>query len=157
MAVTEQMIGALLDCVRPEERRLAIKEFEASPSGWTAIVLAWSMSDYPIKYQHFRRLCYSTFFERRESDEDFCEILARAMALDANFTSISTLAQAGAGLDEARIRATLGLLKLHVFPTRSHLKRFMEKEHEHQRAEACALLHDARIAAARHKDGGRTD
>lgn len=157
MAVTEQMTEALLDCVRPEERRLAIKEFEASPSGWTAIILAWSMSDYPIEYQHFRRLCYSTFFERRESDEDFCEILARAMALDANFTSISTLAKTGAGLNDARVRTTLGLLKLHAFPTRSHLKRFMGKEHEHQHAEARALLHDARVAATRRKDGGRTD
>ena len=136
MAVTEQMISALLDCVRPEERRLAIHEFKRSAEGWTGIILAWSMLEYPLDYQHFLRLCYSTFFERRESDEDFCEILARAMALDANFTSISTLAKAGAGLNDSRVRTTLGLLKLQAFPTRSHLKRFMEKEHEHQLVEA---------------------
>ncbi len=157
MAVTEQMIGALLDCVRPEERRLAIHEFKHSPEGWTGIILAWSMSEYPLGYQHFLRLCHSTFFERRASDEDFCEILARAMALDANFTSIRTLAKSGAGLNDDRVRTTLGLLKLQAFPTRSHLKRFMEKEHENQHAEARALLHDARGATTRHEDGRRAD
>jgi len=60
----------------------------------------WRAADYPIEYQHFRRLCSSNFFERRPSDEDFCEILARAMALDANFTSISNLAKSGAGLND---------------------------------------------------------
>lgn len=142
MAVTPEMLEKLLTCVRPEERRLAIHEFKCSAEGWTGIILAWSMSDYPIEYQHFRRLCSSNFFERRLSDEDFCEILARAMALDANFTSISNLAKSGAGLNDDRVRYTLGLLKLQAFPTRSHLKRFMEKEHEHQLAEARAQLKD---------------
>lgn len=136
MAVTEQMIGALLDCVRPEERRLAIHEFKRSAEGWRGIILAWSMSEYPIEYQHFLRLCYSNFFESSEADEDFCEVLARAMALDANFTSVSTLAKTGAGLRGDRVRTTLGLLKLQAFPTRTHLKRFMEGEHEKQLAEA---------------------
>lgn len=136
MAVTEEMLEKLLVCVRPEERRLAINEFKRSAEGWTGIILAWSMSEHPLDYQHFLRLCYSNFFERRKSDEDFCEILARAMALDANFTSISNLAKTGAGLNDDRVRHTLGLLKLQAFPTRSHLKRFMEKEHEHQLVEA---------------------
>ena len=118
------------------------KEFRSYPNRWTGIILAWSMSDYPIEYQHFRRLCGSNFFERRPSDEDFCEILARAISLDANFTSISNLAKSGAGLNDDRVRYTLGLLKLQAFPTRSHLKRFMEKEHEHQLAEARAQLKD---------------
>lgn len=157
MAVTEQMIGALLGCVRPAEQALAIKEFEVSPGGWTAIILAWSMSEHGIDYMHFRRLCYSTFFERRESDEDFCEILARAMALDADFTSISTLAKTGAGLNDDRVRSTLGLLKLQAFSTRTHLKRFVEKEHENQLAEARALLHVPRGAAAHLENDGSPD
>lgn len=157
MAVTQEMLEKLLTCVREPERTLVIKEFRSYPHRWTGIILAWSMSDYPIEYQHFRRLCSSTFFERRPSDEDFCEILARAMALDANFTSIGNLAKSGAGLNGDRVRYTLGLLKLQAFPTRSHLKRFMEKEHEHQLAEARTLLHDARVPAARHEDGGRAD
>lgn len=157
MAVTQEMLEKLLTCVREPERTLAIKEIKSYAHGWTGIILAWSMSDYPIEYPHFRRLCSSTFFERRKSDEDFCEILARAMALDANFTSISNLAKSGAGLSDDRVRYTLSLLKLQAFPTRSHLKRFMEKEHEHQLAEARALLHDARVPAARHEDGGRVD
>lgn len=142
MAVTQEMLEKLLTCVRGPERTLVRKEFKSYAHGWTGIVLAWSMSDYPLEYQHFRHLCSSTFFERRKSDEDFCEILARAMALDANFTSISNLAKSGAGLDDDRVRYTLGLLKLQAFPTRSHLKRFMEKEHEHQLAEARAQLQD---------------
>lgn len=157
MAVTDEMLEQLLICVCEPERRLALKEFERSPSGWTAIILAWSMSDYPIGYMHFRRLCYSTFFERRESDEDFAEILARAMSLEPNFTSISNLAKAGAGLNDDRIRSTLGLLKLRAFPSRTHLKRFMEKEHENQLADARALLHDARGPAAHREDGGSAD
>ena len=157
MAVTQEMLEKLLTCVREPERTLVCKEFKSYAQGWTGIILAWSMSDYPIEYQHFRRLCSSNFCERRKSDEDFCEILARAMALDANFTSISNLAKSGAGLNDDRVRYTLGLLKLQAFPTRSHLKRFMEKEHEHQLTEARALLHDARVPAARHKDGGRAD
>ena len=142
MAMTQEMLEKLLICVREPERTLVAKEFKSYAQGWTGIVLAWSMSDYPIEYQHFRRLCSSNFFERRESDEDFCEILARAMTLDANFTSISNLAKSGAGLSDDRVRYTLGLLKLQAFPTRSHLKRFMEKEHEHQLAEARAQLKD---------------
>ena len=142
MAMTQEMLEKLLICVREPERTLVIKEFKSYAQGWTGIVLAWSMSDYPIEYQHFRRLCSSNFFERRKSDEDFCEILARAMALDANFTSISNLAKSGAGLSDDRVRYTLSLLKLQAFPTRSHLKRFMEKEHEHQLAEARAQLKD---------------
>lgn len=136
MAVTQEMLEKLLVCVREPERTLATKEFETYPNRWTGIILAWSMSDYPIDYLHFRRLCSSNFFERRSSDEDFCEILARAMVLDANFTSISNLAKSGAGLSDDRVRYILGLLKLQAFPTRSHLKRFMEKEHEHQLVEA---------------------
>lgn len=142
MAVTQEMLEKLLTCVREPERTLAVKKFKSCAQGWTGIILAWSMSDYPLDYQHFRRLCSSNFFERRLSDEDFCEILARAMVLDANFTSISTLAKSGAGLNDDRVRYTLGLLKLQAFPTRSHLKRFMEKEHEHQLAEARAQLKD---------------
>ena len=142
MAVTQEMLEKLLVCVREPERALVINEFKSYAHGWTGIILAWSMSDYPLDYQHFRRLCSSTFFERRKSDEDFCEILARAMALDANFTSISNVAKSGAGLDDGRVRYTLGLLKLQAFLTRSHLKRFMEKEHEHQLAEARAQLKD---------------
>lgn len=157
MTVTQEMLEKLLTCVREPERPLVIKEFKSYANGWTGIILAWSMSDYPIEYQHFRRLCSSNFFERRKSDEDFCEILARAMALDVDFTSISNLAKSGAGLNDDRVRYALGLLKLQAFHTRSHLKRFMEKEHEHQLAEARALLHDARVPAARHKDGGRAD
>lgn len=157
MAVTQEMLEKLLACVREPERALVAKEFKTYPHRWTGIILAWSMSDYPIEYQHFRRLCSSNFFERRKSDEDFCEILARAMALDANFTSISNLTKSGAGLNDDRVRYTLSLLKLQAFPTRSHLKRFMEKEHEHQLAEARALLHGARVPAARHEDGGRAD
>lgn len=157
MAVTQEMLEKLLTCVREPARTLVIKEFMSYAQGWTGIILAWSVSDYPLDYQHFRRLCSSNFFERRKSDEDFCEILARAMALDANFTSISNLAKTGAGLNDDRVRYTLGLLKLQAFTTRSHLKRFMEKEHEHQLAEARALLHDARVPAARHEDGGRAD
>lgn len=157
MAVTQEMLEKLLTCVREPERTLVIKEFRSYEQGWTGIILAWSMSDHPIEYQHFRRLCRSNFFERRKSDEDFCEILARAMSLDANFTSISNLAKSGAGLSDDRVRYTLGLLKLQAFPTRSHLKRFMEKEHENQLAEARTLLHDARVPAARHEDGGRAD
>lgn len=136
MAVTQEMLEKLLTCVREPERTLVRKEFKSYAHGWTGIVLAWSMSDYPLEYQHFRRLCNSTFFECRKSDEDFCEILARAMALDANFTSISNVAKSGAGLDDDRVRYTLGLLKLQAFPTRSHLERFIEKEHEHQLVEA---------------------
>ena len=142
MAMTQEMLEKLLICVREPERTLVIKEFRSYAQGWTGIVLAWSMSDYPLEYQHFRRLCSSNFFERRKSDEDFCEILARAMALDANFTSISNLAKSGAGLSDDRVRTVLGMLKLQAFPTRSHLKRFMEKEHEHQLAEARAQLKD---------------
>jgi hypothetical protein len=157
MAVTEDMLEKLLTCVREPERALARKEFESYAHGWTGIILAWSMSDYPLEYQHFRRLCSSTFFERRKSDEDFCEILARAMALDANFTSISNLAKSGAGLNDDRVRHTLGLLKLQAFPTRSHLKRFMEKEHEDQYAQARALpLHPAGPGVCG-ADGGRAD
>lgn len=136
MTVTQEMLEKLLTCVRESERTLVCKEFKSYAHGWTGVILAWSMSDYPIEYQHFRRLCSSNFFEHRKSDEDFCEILARAMALDANFTSISNLAKSGAGLSDNRIRYTLSLLKLQAFPTRSHLKRFMEKEHEHQLIEA---------------------
>lgn len=136
MAVTQEMLEKLLTCVREPGRTLVTKEFKSYAHGWTGIILAWSMSDYPIEYQHFRRLCSPNFFEHRKSDEDFCEILARATALDANFTSISTLAKSGAGLNDDRVRYTLGLLKLQAFPTRSHLKRFMEKEHERQLAEA---------------------
>lgn len=157
MAVTEQMIGALLDCVRPEERRLAIHEFKRSVEGWTGIILAWSMSEHPLDYQHFLRLCCSKFFERRASDEDFCEILARAMTLEPNFTSIHTLAKTGAGLNDARVRTTLGMLKLQAFASRAHLKRYMEKQHEDQHAQARAQpLHPAgpRVCGA---DGGRTD
>lgn len=143
MAVTQEMLEKLLTCMREPERTLVVKEFKSYAQGWTGIILAWSTSDYPIEYQHFRRLCSSNFFERRKSDEDLCEILARAIALDANFTSISNLAKSGAGLSDDRIRYTLNLLKLQAFPTRSHLKRFMEKELEHQLAEARALLHDA--------------
>jgi hypothetical protein len=142
MAVTQEMLEKLLTCVREPERTLVRKEFKSYAHGWTGIVLAWSMSDYPLEYQHFRRLCNSTFFECRKSDEDFCEILARAMALDANFTSISNVAKSGAGLNDDRVRYTLSLLKLQAFLTRSHLKRFMEKEHEHQLAEARAQLKD---------------
>lgn len=157
MAVTQEMLEKLLTCVREPERTLVCKEFKSYAQGWTGIILAWTMSDYPIEYQHFRRLCSSNFFERRKSDEDFCEILARAMALDANFTSISNLAKSGAGLNDDRVRYTLNLLKLQAFPTRSHLKRFMEKEHEHQLTEARALLHDVRVPAAHHEDDGRAD
>lgn len=157
MAVTQEMLEKLLTCVREPERALVVKEFRSYTQGWTGIILAWSMSDYPIEYQHFRRLCSSNFFERRNSDEDFCEILAHAMALDANFTSINTLAKSGAGLSDDRVRYTLGLLKLQAFPTHSHLKRFMEKEREHQLTEARALLHDARVPAAHHEDDGRAD
>jgi len=157
MAVAQEMLEKLLACVREPERTLVIKEFKSYANGWTGIILAWSMSNYPIEYQHFRRLCSSNFFERRSSDEDFCEILARAMALDANFTSISNLAKSGAGLNDDRVRCTLGLLKLQAFPTRSHLKRFMEKEHEHQHAEARALLHGPRGAETRPADGERAD
>lgn len=157
MTVTQEMLEKLLICVREPERTLAAEEFKSYAQGWTGIILAWSMSDYPIEYQHFRRLCSSNFFERRKSDEDFCEILALAFALDANFTSISNLAKSGAGLNDDRVRYTLSLLKLQAFPTRSHLKRFMEKEHEHQLADARALLHDARVPAARLEDGGRAD
>lgn len=142
MAVTQEMLEKLLTCVREPERTLVTKEFKSYAQGWTGVILAWSMSDYPIDYQHFRWLCSSNFFERRKSDEDFCEILARAMALDADFTSISTLAKSGAGLSDDRVRSTLGLLKLQAFPTRSHLKRFVKKEHEHQLAEARAQLKD---------------
>lgn len=138
MTVTQEMLEKLLTCVREPERALVRKEFKSYAHGWTGIILAWSMSDYPIEYQHFRRLCSSNFFERRPSDEDFCEILARAMALDANFTSISNLAKSGAGLSDDRVRYTLGLLKLQAFSTRSHLKRFMEKEHEDQLVQARA-------------------
>lgn len=157
MAVTQEMLEKLLTCVREHERTLVCKEFKRYAQGWTGIILAWSMSDYPIEYQHFRRLCSSNFFERRKSDEDFCEILARAVALDANFISIHNLAKTGAGLNDDRVRYTLGLLKLQAFPTRLHLKRFMEKEHEHQLTEARALLHDARVPAAHHEDDGRAD
>lgn len=139
MAVTEQMIGALLDCVRPEERRLAIHEFKRSAEGWTGIILAWSMSEHPIDYQHFLRLCSSNFFERRASDEDFCEILARAMALEPNFTSIHTLAKTGAGLNDTRVQTALKMLQLGAFASRTHLKRYMEKQHEDQYAQARAL------------------
>lgn len=157
MAVTDEMLKQLLTCVREPERTLAAKEFKTYPHGWTGLILAWSISDYPIEYQHFRRLCSSNFFERRKSDKDFCEILARAMALDANFTSVNTLAKSGAGLSEDRIRYTLSLLKLQAFSTRSHLKRFMEKEHEKQLADARALLHDARVPTAHRQDGGSAD
>ena len=157
MAVTEQMIGALLDCVRPKERRLAIHEFKRSAEGWTGIILAWSMSEHPLDYQHFLRLCYSNFFERRASDEDFCEILARAMALDANFTSINNLAKSGAGLSDDRVRTVLGLLKLQAFPTRSHLKRFMEKQREDQHAQARALSLRPTGPGVCGADGGRAD
>lgn len=148
MAVTQEMLEKLLVCVREPERALVTKEFKSYAQGWTGIILAWSMSAYPIEYQHFRRLCSSNFFEKRKSDEDFCEILAHAMSLDANFTSISNLAKSGAGLSDDRVRYTLSLLKLQAFPTRSHLKHFMEKENEHQLAETRALLHDARVPAA---------
>ena len=154
MTVTQEMLEKLLTCVREPERTLVIKEFKSYANGWTGIILAWSMSDYPIEYQHFRRLCSSNFFERRKSDEDFCEILARAMALDANFTSISNLAKSGAGLSDDRVRYTLGLLKLQAFPTRSHLKRFMEKAHEEQFAEARALSHEHGRGATHSSDGG---
>ena len=157
MAVTQEMLEQLLTCVREPERALARKEFKSYAHGWTGIVLAWSMSDYPLEYQHFRRLCSSTFFERKKSDEDFCEILARAMALDANFTSINSLAKSGAGLSDDRVRHTLGLIKLQAFPTRSHLKRFMEKEHGDWLVEARALLHDTRITTACREDGGRAN
>lgn len=142
MAVTDEMLEQLLVCVREPERRLAFKEFERGPGGWTGIILAWSMSDYPLEYQHFRRLCHSAFFEQRKSDEEFVEILARAMALEPNFTSISNLAKAGAGLNDDRVRTVLGLLKLQAFPSHTHLKRFMEKEHENQLADARAQLKD---------------
>ena len=157
MSVTQEMLEKLLTCVREPERTLVIKEFRSYAHGWTGIILAWSMSDYPLEYQHFRRLCSSNFFERRKSDEDFCEILARAMALDANFTSISTLAKSGAGLNDDQVRAVLGLLKLQAFPSRTHLKRFMEKEHEKQLSDARALLHDARVPTAHRQDGGSAD
>jgi hypothetical protein len=157
MAVTDEMLEQLLVCVREPERRLAFKEFERGPGGWTGIILAWSMSDYPLEYQHFRRLCSSHFFEQRASDEQFVEILARAMPLEPNFTSISTLAKSGAGLNDDRVRAVLGLLKLQAFPSRTHLKRFMEKEHEKQLADARALLHDARVPTAHRQDGGSAD
>lgn len=157
MAVTQEMLEKLLICVREPARTLVAKEFKTYPNRWTGIILAWSMSDYPIEYQHFRRLCSSNFFERRPSDEDFCEILARAMPLEPNFTSISTLAKSGAGLNDDRVRAVLGLLKLQAFPSRTHLKRFMEKEHEKQLADARALLHDARVPTAHRQDGGRAD
>lgn len=157
MAVTQEMLEKLLTCVREPERTLVIKEFRSYAHGWTGIILAWSMSDYPLEYQHFRRLCSSNFFERRPSDEDFCEILARAMPLEPNFTSINTLAKSGAGLNDDRVRAVLGLLKLQAFPSRTHLKRFMEKEHEKQLADARALLHDARVPTAHHQDGGSAD
>lgn len=157
MAVTQEMLEKLLVCVREPERTLTTKEFRSYPYRWTGIILAWSISDYPIDYQHFRRLCTSTFFEQRPSDEDFCEILARAMALEPNFTSISTLAKFGAGLNDDRVRAVLGLLKLQAFPSRTHLKRFMEEEHEKQLADARVLLHDARVPTAHHQDGGSAD
>ena len=157
MTVTQEMLEKLLTCVREPERTLVIKEFKTYPNRWTGIILAWSMSDYPIEYQHFRRLCSSNFFERRPSDEDFCEILARAMPLEPNFTSISTLAKSGAGLNDDRVRAVLGLLKLQAFPSRTHLKRFMEKEHEKQLTDARALLHDARVPTAHRQDGGSAD
>lgn len=154
MAVTQKMLEELLTCVREPERALVIKEFRSYAQGWTGIILAWSMSDYPIEYQHFRRLCSSNFFEHRKSDEDSCEILARAMALDANFTSIGNLAKSGAGLSDDRVRYTLSLLKLQAFPSRTHLKRFMEKEHEEQLAEARALSHEHGGRAAYPLDGG---
>nr|DAN61704.1 MAG TPA: hypothetical protein [Caudoviricetes sp.] len=157
MAVTQEMLKKLLTCVRESERTLVCKEFKSYAHGWTGIILAWSMSDYPIECQHFRRLCSSNFFERRNSDEDFCEILARAMPLEPNFTSINTLAKSGAGLNDDRVRTVLGLLKLQAFPSRTHLKRFMEKEHEKQLADARTLLHDARVPTAHHQDGGSAD
>lgn len=148
MAVTDRMISTLLQCVRPNEQALACKEFVAGPDGWKAIVVAWSIASYPIFYEHFKRLCHSNFFEGRDSDEDFCELLARSDALDPNFVSLHDLARAGAGLNDEAVRQTLGLLKLQAFPTRKHLKRFMEKQHEDQLAQARALPHDLGSTAA---------
>lgn len=153
MAVSDDQVRQLLTCVREPERRLAEKEFERAPGWWTALIVAWSTFPHSIDYPHFRRLCHSTFFERRESDEDFCEILAMALSIEPNFVSINTLAAVGADLNDANVRLVLRMCKLQVFPTRTHLKRYMEDRHADQHAQARALQLHARLPGARHEDG----